>query len=127
MTAGLTCRVNVWKMVNLADDSTGGAVITGTLAYENVQASIVETTQQILMNQQGYEMPSVFNVIAKIPHKDINERDVIEVVAPYNHALIGKWLKVTGVHLLFYNPSDHRDYVHMTCTFTTFAHSNAGQ
>lgn len=124
MTAGLSCRVKVIKMVNIADDVAGGAKVTEVIAYENVPASIVETTQTILMGQQGYEMPSVFNVLAKIPHKDINERDEIEVTLPTAHALYGKRLRIIGVHLLFYNPYDRRDYVHMTATRKEFAHAN---
>jgi hypothetical protein len=127
MTAGLNCRINVWHIFNIADDVTGGALVTGTLAYQNCEASIAESSQTIMMSQQGYEVPAVFNVQAKIPGNDISERDEIEIVAPYNHELIGLRLKVSGVHLLPYSPSDHRRYVHMSVTRSSFAHSNAGQ
>src|SRR5674476_355110 len=127
MTAGLNCRMNVWHVRNAADDPTGGAIVTGTLAYENCEASIAESSQAILMQQQGYEIPAIFNVVVKIPGNDINERDEVVVTAPYNHELIGLRLKVSGVHLLPYGPSDHRRYVHMTVTRSSFAHKNSAQ
>ena len=127
MTAGLNCRMNVWHIRNITDDATGGAIVTGTLAYENCEASIVESSQTLLMLQQGYEVPAVFNVMLKVPNNDINERDEIEVTAPPNHELFGLRLKVSGVHLLPYGPSDHRRYVHLAATRSSFAHSNRGQ
>lgn len=127
MTAGLICRANVWHIYNIKDDASGGAIVTGTLAYQNCETSIVESSQTILMQQQGYEVPAVFNVMMKVPGNDISERDEIEVTAPYNHELIGLRLKVSGVHLMPYGPSDHRRYVHMSVTRSSTAHSNTGQ
>lgn len=127
MTAGLNCRMNVWRIRNAADDPTGGAIVTGTLAYENCEASIVESSGTIMMQQQGYEVPVMFNVMVKIPNNDISERDELVVTAPYNHELIGLRLKVSGVHLLPYGPSDHRRYVHLVATRSSFAHKDAGQ
>lgn len=122
MTAGLYVRFRIWRQINLSDDSTGGARITENIAYDNVHGSIAETSQTILMGSQGYEMPSVFNVQVKIPHGDIDERDELEVVQPEGHALLGKRLRIIGVHLLPYGARDRRNYVHMSVTRKEFAH-----
>lgn len=122
MTAGLYVRFRIWRMVNMADDATGGARVTENIAYDNVHGSIAETSQTILMGQQGYEMPSVFNVQVKIPHGDINERDELEVILPTQHALYGERLRITGIHLLPYGALDRRNYVHMSVTRKEFAH-----
>lgn len=124
MTAGLTVFMRVWHLSNDSDDSIGGALITGTIIYENVPATITETGGSIIMVQQGYEVPATYKVFAKMPQGVIQELDELEITYPSNHPLYAKHLRVVRIHLLSVGSYSRRNFVHMTVSRSDYAHAN---
>lgn len=124
MTAGLNVFMRVWHLTNDDDDVIGGAMITGTLIYENIPATITETAGSIVMAQQGYEVPSTFTVYAKMPQGVIQELDELELTYPVTHPLYHKRLRVIRIHLKSIGTGSRRNFVHMTVTRSDYAHAN---
>lgn len=124
MTAGFTVFMRVWHLSNAPDDTIGGALITGTVIYENVPATIIETGGSITMVQQGYEVPATYKVFAKMPQGVLQELDELEITYPQNHPLYAKRLRVVRIHLLSLNSYSRRNFVHATVSRSDYAHVN---
>lgn len=97
MVAGLNIRVDVWRMSHNADDSVGGALITGTVAYQDILAAIspLRPTQAAL--EAGLETDAIFDFTTTLPGITLYERDEVQVIAPVDHAMYGLRFRIMGV------------------------------
>jgi len=124
MVTGLNIRVNVWHIDTVAhDDLVGGAIITGTNVYSNVQARIEEIPAQMLLVQQGLETVTTYRMTFVPGTLTIYERDEIEVVQPRDHYFYGQRFRVRGVTIPSHNPRDPRNYGLLTLTRSERMHS----
>lgn len=123
MVAGLNLQVNVWRMNYAADDSVGGAVLTGTVAYYNLDAAITPRRPSQIMLEQGLETDAIYDFTAKVQGITLNERDEVEVVHPAGHPLYGLRFRVVGVQ-----PGRRRPrYAAQHCTLSRIRRSRSQQ
>ena len=97
MTAGLNIKVNIWRMSDDTDDVVGGAMITGTVAYQDIQARLTLRRPSQVFLEQGLEVDKIGDVLVQGHNLTIYERDEIQVVWPLTHAFYGDRFRVQGV------------------------------
>lgn len=124
MTAGLNLRVDIYRVNYSPDDAVGGAVVTGTLQYANVMASMSSDQPEQLLLQQGLQTIRTFKFNVK-PRRgmSIRERDEIEIKRPYNHPYVDERFRIKGVQESLHVPNDHRNYQILYATRSVRAHA----
>ncbi len=123
MVAGLNTRVNIWRMNQQEDDSVGGAMLSGSVQYSNIQARIQASPTQQLLIQQGLETSDIFTAIILRNNLDIRERDELEIAFPQEHPYYGKRFRIVGVRYSDHAPYDRRGYMMLTLNRSEIAHS----
>jgi hypothetical protein len=124
MISGMNIRMNIWRIEFPIDDEVGGAVVTGTLVYRNVRGRLEEAKPQMLLLQQGLEIPRIFTAHVVPATLIIKERDEVEVSVPTDHSFYGKRMVVRGVETLSMRPSDHRAYTVLSLSKKDFSHAD---
>lgn len=104
MPAGLNCKVRVWRRVPGTDDAGGGAMITGSVAYQDVLARYTPRRPAFLLLAQGIETPRMAYFRMVPGTMNILETDEIEITDPVSHAMFGARHRVMGVTLPSLNP-----------------------
>lgn len=121
--AGESFRVDVWRISQLADDSVGGANVTGTVVYAGLPARIVTTPEEMLLVQQGLETLRTFQVRLRPGTVDVRENDEIEFTFPATGHFYGKKFRVIGVSFSGMTPHDPRGQLVLTVNRSEEAHS----
>ena len=122
MVAGLNVLCLIRKIDYDSDDSSGGAMTTGTVVRENVAVRIQQRPEELLLLQQGLEIDKVFTALCVPVTLDIDERYEIEVTAPINYYLYGKPLRVINHRPADFVSGDSRNYINLTLTRSHKAH-----
>ena len=122
MTAGMDSKADIWRMTNLADDEVGGAVVSGTVLYQNVLTRMNPQPREQLLLQQGFETVRTFTAIVVPGTLDIRERDEYEIVDPVDHVHYGDRFRITSVEDIFHNPRDPRNYMLLNLSRSVRAH-----
>lgn len=123
MVAGLNLQIDVWRMTIDTDDAVGGAMVTGTVAYYNLNAAITSQRPSQLLLQQGLETNAGYDLTTKLRNVALHERDEVEVVHPVAHPLYGLRFRIIGVQ-----PSRRRPYHgHQHCTLSRIRESRGQQ
>jgi hypothetical protein len=123
MSAGLNIRSNIWRVTQGTDDLVGGAVITGTVVYENVLTRLEAQPEQQLLLQQGLETVRTFTAVVVPGTMVIKERDELEVIAPFDHPYYGDRFRIVSMRYSTHNPRDPRNYVMLSLIRSVRAHS----
>lgn len=123
MIAGCNTKVRIWRITTPDDDSSGGALISGTILYENVPARIQQQPEQMLLLQQGLETLKVFTANVYPGTLDIRERDELEVTFPANYQIYGQRMRITNARPADFAPNDRRNYMLLTMTRSVQAHA----
>lgn len=97
MVAGLNIQVDVWRMTVNADDTVGGALVTGTTAYTNLRAAITPRRPSQAALEAGLETDAIYDFISRSQNITLYERDEVEVVQPIGHPLFGLRFRIVGV------------------------------
>lgn len=108
MTAGPTIKFTVWRMNQNDDDYVGGAMLTGTSVYLNLEGRMQASPDDQILLQQGLETVRTFNMNVT-GHWTIYERDEIEVTFPPNNPYINKRFRIVSVR--YSDFSDPRRYM----------------
>lgn len=95
----------------LADDAVGGAMITGSVAYDNVSIRFTPQKSSLLLLEQGLETNRFVKVMLYPASLVIYERDEIEVVAPAYHPQFGQRLRVIELNRTGIHPADPRGFL----------------
>lgn len=123
MTAGLNIKIDIWTMGQDDDDVVGGAMITGTLAYQDVAARLTMRRPNQLLLQQGLETIKTADLLIQGRNITINERDEIEVVWPLDHDFYGNRFRIEGIQ-----PSSRRaKHGPKACTVSRIERTRAQQ
>jgi hypothetical protein len=104
MPAGLNCKVKVWRRIPGTDDAGGGAMITGSVAYQDVLARYTARRPLLMLLAQGIETPRMAYFRLVPGTMNILENDEIEITDPVAHAMYGAHHRVVGVTLPTLNP-----------------------
>jgi hypothetical protein len=123
MVAGLNFRINVWRINYNPDDAIGGAVITGTLVYTDLQARMQANRDVQALLQQGLETDRTFNLVLIPGTLDVRERDEIEVCQPIEHQYYGRRFRIRSVSYSDHNPRDPRNYLMITVSRSVTSHA----
>lgn len=129
MTAGFDHILRVWRESYMitgvsTDDSIGGANPTGTIIYDNVEGRIFIEKPVMAILQQGLETLKIFTANVSPLAINIQENDIVDVVAPVNSFYYGDRFRVIGVRHPSLGPSDPRRYVNITMRRWEIAHEN---
>ena len=127
MTAGLHMKSDIIAITYSSDDDTGGAIITGSVAYNSLPSILTARRSSQRMLEAGLETDTVydFTCAAKFQRERviINERDEVQVTWPLNHALFGLKFRVTGVQV----GSSRISYAPLHCTLSRIVSSRSQQ
>lgn len=123
MTAGMNVRGRIWRITTPTDDDVGGAVVTGTVIYNNVWGRLGAQRASSLLLEQGIEVSGVWMLLVRPAVMMIRERDEYEVTFPTNHLEYGNRFRIVGVRATSMHPSDSRGFLELTMTRSTFAHA----
>ena len=121
--AGLNCRVNIWRIDYNDDDIVGGAMVTGSLQFQNVHARIQANKEEQIIAQQGLETMRTFDATIIPGTLDIRERDELEVSQPLDHVYYGDRFRITSVRFTDHNTRDPRNYMILGMTRSVRARS----
>lgn len=122
MVAGLNVKIDVWHMANQADDDVGGAMLTGTVFMQDLEARLSPRRPSQLMLEQGLETERIFDLIVAGHSVTVRERDEIEVVWPLDHPLCANRFRVVGVQY----PSRRAKYGPLQFTLSRIERSRTG-
>lgn len=123
MVAGLNITVDVWRISYQSDDAVGGAVITGSVQFRNIQARFEYDPYTKVIMEQGIEANKLITAVVVPGTLDIRERDELEVVAPFDHWDIHKRFRVMGVEHSSHAPRDPRNYLILHLSRSVRAHT----
>lgn len=120
--AGMNAGFRVYRITTPSDDYAGGALTSGTVIYDFINARFEQrpATQQFL--EQGLEVIHLYNITTIPGTLDILERDELELTHPVDHPDYGKFFRVVDVHRASHNPRDPRNYLMLTVTRSDRAH-----
>lgn len=122
MVAGLNLLVSIWKHTYPADDTQGGALPSGTIAYSRVQARIQAERPTQALVEQGLEMPTMFSAVLHPGTLQIEMNNEVEVTHPTISHLYNKRFRVVGVLYTSTYADDPRGYVLLTLKREERAH-----
>lgn len=122
MTAGNFHRkVTIWRITEGSDDYAGGAVVTGTNVYNNIQFRMQSNPDDMLLLQQGFETRKTFSAMIIPGTLVVKERDEIEITFPPNDVYLGKRFRIVSAN--YSDVTDnHRKYIMLTLTRDVRAH-----
>lgn len=79
------------------DDSVGGAVPSGTVVYERLDARIEANMPTQVLMEQGVDVIPTWQVLIHPGNIDANHNDQIVFTAPQNDWFYGKKFRVVGI------------------------------
>jgi hypothetical protein len=123
--AGSNVIGRIWRISQDTDNSSGGAMITGTVVHERVHLRIQQQPEEMLLLQQGYETPKTWTALCDPVTLDIDERYELEIYLPTNYYLTNKRLRITNHRPADFTPSDARNYVLLTLMRMHKSHAQA--
>ena len=126
MRAGNNLHARIWRFSYVADDSVGGAVPSGTVVYESVEARSQDSSPIAAFAIQGVETNKVHQAQVYPGTLDIREYDQFEIISPPNHPYINLKMRIDTVQKPNFHPSDPRGYLLLTMVRAT-KHGNSYQ
>ena len=126
MRAGNNLSARIWRFSYPADDSVGGALPSGAIIYENVQARLQDTSPIAAFAIQGVETNKIHQAEVYPGTLDIQEYDQFEVVSPPNHPWVNLKMRIDTVQKPNYHPADPRGFLLLTMVRST-KHGNEYQ
>jgi hypothetical protein len=122
--AGLNqvCRLIRFSYPN--DDSSGGAVPSGTVLYSNLDIRIAAQKPTMAILEQGIQTVSLFNAMLFEGNAEIAHNDQIEVIAPAYGWYYGKKFRVIGIQRSSNNYWNDRNQIRLILRRWDESHSN---
>lgn len=122
MTAGLLHKGHIIRFSYPADDSTGGALPSGTVLYTPVFARIFTEKPELALLAQGLETPELFSATLEPGNMDLHHNDQFQVDAPNLSPYLGKKFVIISIQ----TPSmmDERRYMQVVMRRFEIAHTN---
>ncbi len=75
----------------------GGALITGTVAYQDILAAISPRRPTQAALEAGLETEAIFDFTTTLRGITLYERDEVQVIAPVDHAMYSLRFRIVGV------------------------------
>ncbi len=80
-----------------SDDSSGGAVPSGTVVYENLSIRIEPVKPSQVLLEQGLQVPTLFSAMVFAGNIEVKHNDQIRFTAPVNDRYYNKKYRVIVV------------------------------
>ncbi len=122
MPAGLNARAKIIRYSYDDDDVVGGAMLTGTVLYENLWARLESNKQEQLLLQQGLETERTFDAVVVPGTLDIRERDEFEITAPNDHVYFAVPFRIVGLRYSSHSTRDPRNYLMLSMVRSVRGH-----
>lgn len=122
MVAGLNVKFNIWRIDWADDDYQGGAVVTGSVVYQNMPGRIQADEEEQLFLEQGLETIRTFTVVLVPGTNTIYERDELQLAAPFDHPYIDDKFRILSMRWSDLNPRDPRNYLILRASRSVRAH-----
>lgn len=116
MRAGNNIHIRVWRFSYPSDDEVGGALPSGTVVHENVEARLQDASPIPAFVAQGMETNKSHQIYIYPGILDIREYDQVEVISPPNHQYINLKMRIDTVQKSNFHPADPRAYILVTAT-----------
>jgi hypothetical protein len=126
LRAGNNLRARIWRFSYVTDDEVGGAVPSGTVIYENVEARSQDASPIAAFAIQGVETNKIHQAQVYHGTLDIREYDQFEIISPPNHPYINLKMRIDTVQKPNFHPADPRGYLLLTMVRAT-KHGNEYQ
>ena len=113
MTQGLVLLGRIWEFTFANDDSVGGAVPSGTIAYSNVRLRLENSRNSLDLAIQGFETSKFFSaVVHPQPGMRLVERKhFLQITNPTNSNHYLKMFRIVNIQESNFHPSDPRRYL----------------
>lgn len=106
------------------DDSSGGAVPSGTVLYPRLSARIEANMPTQALIEQGVEVPTTYQVMLFPGNITVKHNDQIRFVAPVNDWFYDKKFRVIGLTRSSSHPSNDRNLVKVIVKRWEEGHAN---
>lgn len=126
MLQGQNVKLRVWNMVQQSDDRVGGAVFSGTVRYQSIDARFEDVRPSQLLYDQGLETVKLYDIMLQPQGALIYERDEVEIINPVSHPLVNQRLRIVGVQRDSIELSDGRGHMELRVTQTEKSRSLPG-
>ena len=93
------------------DDSSGGAVPSGTVAYRNLSARIEANMPTMALLEQGLQVPETFQVLIHPANIDAKHNDQIRFTAPVGDWFFNKKFRIIGLTRSSNHPANDRNLI----------------
>lgn len=93
---GLNLKFTIVRQDVNADDTIGGAQLTGTTYIMNVPGRLANSPTQELLLQQGLEVMQIWRAQFR-SMEDVRERDVLVIEKPLSHYFYNEQFRVINV------------------------------
>lgn len=95
--AGMTHVCSLISFSYPTDDSSGGAVPSGTVVYERLDARVEANMPTMALLEQGLEVPTLFQVLIHPGNIEAKHNDQIVFTAPTNDWFYNKKFRIVGL------------------------------
>jgi len=124
MPAGLNVRIKIWRIVEQTDDEYGGAVVSGTVLHESMDARFQALKPSPLLLEQGLEVESLYRCMVRGSNLDLREYDEIEIIWPLQHKYHGDRFRIIKIQEDALHPLDRRNFAELTVSKLKYSRSN---
>lgn len=124
MPAGLNRVCELITFSYPSDDTSGGAVPSGTVLYSNLDIRIeaLKPTQALL--EQGLQTPTLYQAMVFEGNAEIKHNDQIHFVAPINDWFYHKKFRIIGLQRSSNHPWQDRNQIRLTLQRWEESHAN---
>jgi hypothetical protein len=122
MAAGLVVKARIWREFNLTDDVIGGAVRSGTIAYEDISCRVEQMKPNDRLIQEGYQIGKYAQVECVPSTLLIYENDEFEITYPAKHRYYGHKWRVDAVQYPNMFADESRGILLLTLSHKEYAH-----
>lgn len=111
MPAGMTHVCELWTFSYPEDDSSGGAVPSGTVLYQNLSCRIEPNMPTLALLEQGIQVPTTFQILIHPGNIEAKHNDQIRITAPVSSRYYNKKYRIIGLTGASSHPMNDRNLI----------------
>jgi hypothetical protein len=125
--AGLNRVCEILTFSYPQDDSSGGAVPSGTVIYQNVNIRIEPIRPTMALLEQGLEVSTLYQAMIFAGNLEVKHNDQIHFTAPINDWFYDKKFRVIGLQRSSNHPAQDRNQIKLILRRFEESHLNSLQ
>jgi hypothetical protein len=129
MTQGLVLLGKIWVFSFTDDDDVGGAVPSGTVAYDNVRLRLENSRNSLDLAIQGFETSKFFSAVVhpQAGMQLVERKHFLQITSPPNSNHYLKMFRIVNIQESNFHPSDPRRYLILNLERVENTRSNSHQ